>query len=240
MGYHFGRYEPPPVAPALPPDATAAIQLPRPGDRGPMRLPTPASSAARTAELDVVRALASARTPAGEAWATHMDARGATSMWWGAAQTASRERGLLRGLELRTAIALGQIAGLAATYAPGQARHARQPRPYEMDPSITLVGHRPKTSSFPSGHTRQAFASATIVSRLDPPQAERAWSLASDVARSRIYSGAHVPSDVLAGAKFGIAVGDAVVGVVHAGRVAVPLGVAVGGAALLARAVRDD
>lgn len=239
MGYHYGRYAPPPAAPVLPPHAVAAIPLPAASEHPSLRLPPPPSAAARAAELPISRELAAIRTPAGDAWALHLDARGATSDWWGAAQEVTRTRGVLRGLELRAALVAGQLGGLVATYAPGQAKYPKQLRPFQLDHSVSLLGHLPGTSSYPSGHARQAFASARIVSRLDPAQAEGAMAFAGDVARSRVYAGAHLPSDVAAGARLGIAVGDAVVGAVHVARVAVPIAAVAGGAWALHEALTD-
>jgi hypothetical protein len=95
-----------------------------------------------------------------------------------------------------------------------------------------VIGIPPTNSSYPSGHTRNAFAEARIVAKLDPAQADIAYARAEEVALSRMYAGAHLPSDVMAGARLGTAVGDAVVGAVKVARVAVPLA-ALGGAALL-------
>jgi diacylglycerol kinase family enzyme len=70
--------------------------------------------------------------------------------------------------------------------------------------------HRPRTSSFPSGHAACAFAFATAVSRDIPEAGPVLFPLAGTMAYSRVYLGLHYPSDVLAGAAFGTAVGLAV------------------------------
>ena len=227
MGYHYGRYQPPPATPVLVRARARELALPDPSDHGALRVPPPPADAARMAELDVVHRFAALRTPAVDQWVEHMDHRGATSMWWGTAQRARADAagpiaGVLRSVELRAALVGGQLGALAATYTPFARRYDR-PRPFAMDPSIELVGARPGTSSYPSGHTRQAFASARIVARLSPGQADDAWLAARDVAASRVVAGAHLPSDVAAGARLGVAVGDAVVGAVHAARVGVPV-----------------
>ncbi len=70
-------------------------------------------------------------------------------------------------------------------------------------------------ASFPSGHSTQAFAMATVIashySDVDwVPYA--AYGTASLVGFSRIYHNAHFTSDVLAGAAIGVLVGQGVVG----------------------------
>jgi membrane-associated phospholipid phosphatase len=68
-------------------------------------------------------------------------------------------------------------------------------------------------ASFPSGHTTQAFAVASVVSAHDRRLWVRvvAYGLAGSVGFARIHEDAHWTSDVLAGAILGTAVGNAVV-----------------------------
>jgi membrane-associated phospholipid phosphatase len=241
MGYHYGRYQAPPSAPVLPSSLDAALAgLPTATTDASLRLPVPRADAARRAELPIVRDAVASRDPSGIRWASYMDSRGATSMWWGSAQQLRRTGGLARSIELRVALVVGQVAALVATHAPGQTA-AKLQRPFQLDTSIALLGMKPNTSSYPSGHARTAYAMARIVARLDPSQADQAYEHAGEVARSRVYAAAHLPSDVLAGARLGTAVGDAVVGAVHVGRVALPVA-AVGAAALEVRhlATGDD
>jgi membrane-associated phospholipid phosphatase len=243
MEYHLGRYLPPPAAPALPRALVDGVRLPGVHTATSMRVSPPAADALRRAELPLVREAIASRTELGDRWAAYMDRRGATSMWWGAAQRARSASGgvvgAYRSAELRTALVAGQVVGLAATYWPGQLHRGVQ-RPFQLDESIRLLGITPRSSSYPSGHARHAFTSARIAARLDPAQADLAYDLAGQVARSRVYAGAHLPSDVEAGARLGTAVGDAIVGAVKTARVAVPLAAAAGGAALLWHERHDE
>lgn len=83
----------------------------------------------------------------------------------------------------------------------------RRPRPwvaYEGD----LVCLQPvRSTSFPSGHTSIAFATATSLTLVYPQWyvAVQAYLWAGAVGYSRMYVGAHYPSDVLVGALVGTA-----------------------------------
>lgn len=67
----------------------------------------------------------------------------------------------------------------------------------------------PRTSSFPSGHAASGFAFAVAATRELPEAGPLLLPLAGAVAYSRVYLGVHYPSDVVAGAAFGAAVGMA-------------------------------
>ncbi|BAS26635.1 phosphatase PAP2 family protein [Limnochorda pilosa] len=71
-------------------------------------------------------------------------------------------------------------------------------------PSLAEAHH-----SFPSGHTSSAFALATVLAGRYPDGAVVWYALAAGVGLSRIYTGDHWPSDVLAGAAVGHLAGRA-------------------------------
>jgi len=89
---------------------------------------------------------------------------------------------------------------------------ADRSRPYELDAAVRVVGGRPLSSSFPSGHTASAFAAAVALSRGWPGGAGAWWTLAVLMALSRVYAGVHFPTDVAAGALIGYLCGCLVVG----------------------------
>lgn len=85
-------------------------------------------------------------------------------------------------------------------------------RPFETWADARLIDTRPLTGSFPSGHAASAVAGALSVGRLFPVARVVWWPLAAAIAVSRIYVGAHWPSDVLAGALTGWAMAWFVLG----------------------------
>lgn len=84
-----------------------------------------------------------------------------------------------------------------------------RPRPYEVAKFTDLLVHKLSDNSFPSGHTSYAFTFATIVTLLNKNNALIIFTdiLAVLMAFSRLYLYVHFPTDVLAGAVFGIIIG---------------------------------
>jgi len=71
------------------------------------------------------------------------------------------------------------------------------------------LGGAPSSLSFPSAHATASFACATAMTRV-APEAAILFGLAVAIAACRPYLGMHYPSDVLAGALLGTALGLAV------------------------------
>jgi undecaprenyl-diphosphatase len=80
----------------------------------------------------------------------------------------------------------------------------RRQRPFADIVRALVVGKRPGSWSFPSGHTASSFAGAWVLSKIWRRQAPLFFALASTVGFSRIYVGAHYPGDVLSGALIGM------------------------------------
>ncbi|MDD3251156.1 MAG: phosphatase PAP2 family protein [Lachnospiraceae bacterium] len=81
-------------------------------------------------------------------------------------------------------------------------------RPYEVIPELNLLIEKEKDLSFPSGHTGSAFAMATVLFFCLPPSLGiAALSFAALMGLTRLYVGAHYPTDVLAGGAIGSVIG---------------------------------
>ena len=86
----------------------------------------------------------------------------------------------------------------------------RRRRPFIDVVRALVVGKKPGSWSFPSGHTASSFAAAWTLSACWPRYSPLFVGLASGVGFSRIYVGAHYPGDVTSGAFFGMAVAELV------------------------------
>jgi undecaprenyl-diphosphatase len=94
-------------------------------------------------------------------------------------------------------------------------RTVRRPRPVlDPVPVVRQLKRQPITTSFPSGHSASAAAFATGVALESPTWGAAVAPVAASVALSRVYTGVHFPSDVLAGAALGAGAAFAVRGMV--------------------------
>ncbi|MGW5479287.1 phosphatase PAP2 family protein [Streptomyces sp. NPDC004008] len=94
-------------------------------------------------------------------------------------------------------------------------RSVRRPRPVlDPVPAVRRLKRQPITTSFPSGHAASAAAFAAGVALESRGWGAAVAPLAGAVALSRVYTGVHFPSDVLAGAALGMTAAYAVRGLV--------------------------
>ncbi|WP_079023154.1 bifunctional phosphatase PAP2/diacylglycerol kinase family protein [Streptomyces odonnellii] len=135
-------------------------------------------------------------------------------LWFGAAlgiaalgRDARSRRAALRGVA-----SLGLAS--AAVNTVGKRAVGRSRPLLDGVPVIRRLKRQPLTTSFPSGHAASAAAFATGVALESKGWGAAVAPLAASVALSRIYTGVHYPSDVLAGAALGVGAAFAVRGIV--------------------------
>lgn len=80
----------------------------------------------------------------------------------------------------------------------------RRRRPFITIIQAIVIGKKPGTWSFPSGHSASAFGGAWLLNRKFPRFSGVTYAVASLVAFSRIYLGDHYPGDVASGSLLGM------------------------------------
>ena len=97
-------------------------------------------------------------------------------------------------------------ARVAGAYALNTAIKLLVARERPSLPGLPALTDTPTRLSFPSAHASTSFAGALAYSRLGVPSVPL-YALAASLSMSRLYLGVHFPSDVLAGALLGTALG---------------------------------
>ncbi|MEZ4681523.1 MAG: phosphatase PAP2 family protein [Caldilineaceae bacterium] len=80
----------------------------------------------------------------------------------------------------------------------------RRRRPFISIVQAIVIGRKPGSWSFPSGHAATAFAGAWLLSHCLPRWRFPLYLVATLTAFSRIYLGVHYPGDVVAGSTLGV------------------------------------
>lgn len=122
-------------------------------------------------------------------------------LWFAVAAVLAVRQGVTRRAALRGLISLSGASFLANVVL--KALFPRRRPAAELLPEERRLIRRPTSSSFPSGHAASAAAFATAVAMESPRSALAVAPLAATVAYSRVHTGVHWSSDVMAGAAVG-------------------------------------
>ena len=112
--------------------------------------------------------------------------------------------GLARTLAVAGLTAITTFAADAVAF--GVKDLTSRTRPFVAHPQIHPL-YAVHSSSFPAGHAATAFAGAVLLTAVVPRLWPAFFGLAALIGFSRIYDGVHYPTDVVAGALLGAAVG---------------------------------
>ncbi len=125
-----------------------------------------------------------------------------SKLWIGIAALLALRKGATRRAGLR---GLAAIAGasFSASFVGKRLFPRRRPAA-ELLPVHRRMTRRPTSSSFPSGHSASAFAFATAVTMEHKAAGAVVFPLAAAVGYSRVHTGVHWPSDVVAGTAMGV------------------------------------
>lgn len=106
-------------------------------------------------------------------------------------------------------IVVALAAGLIARFGITELIRAfyDRPRPFEVLADLKQLIYHDGGGSFPSGHATFFFALAAVVGHYYPKTSLLFWAAALSLSFSRVVAGLHWPSDIVAGAIIGIAVG---------------------------------
>jgi undecaprenyl-diphosphatase len=128
-----------------------------------------------------------------------------SKLWFGAAAALAIFDGPRGRIAARQGIASLALASASANLLGKPL--TRRVRPMQVDLGVAegRRGRMPRSSSFPSGHTASAFAFAYGAGRAEPRVLLPLLALAAAVGYSRVHTGVHYPTDVLAGAGIGLA-----------------------------------
>lgn len=125
-----------------------------------------------------------------------------SKLWFTIGAVLISRKGASRRAGLRGVAAIG-FASFAASFVGKRLFPRRRPAA-ELLPVPRRLIRRPRSSSFPSGHSASAAAFATAVAMEHRGAAAVVMPLAAAVGYSRVHTGVHWPTDVVAGAAIGV------------------------------------
>jgi membrane-associated phospholipid phosphatase len=170
--------------------------------------PKPPADLAR--QLTTVAALAPARTGAGVAAATWLEAHGKKDVWKLYAHDQRERVDGARGTDIKkeekAALKLAKtVADALGTRFGSSAPYVRQP---SLRPDHHVTAGQRCPCSYPSRHAAAAAASETLLGHLQPTMDAEYRHMEAEIDYSRIYMAGHFPADISAGALLGDVIGD--------------------------------
>ena len=190
----------------------------RPADRVEAAAPLLRAWRAEPDKLDVAvfAAIAATPTPAMDAGLRRLSRSADYSrLWLGCAAVLAAvggDRGRAGAVNGAASIALASpVVNLVLKPLGDRRRPERHTHAVPLTRQVTM----PRSRSWPSGHAASAFAFATGVGAAWPVAGVPLSVLASVVAYSRVHTGVHYPSDVIAGTAFGVALAPMAVAAVR-------------------------
>jgi membrane-associated phospholipid phosphatase len=169
------------------------------------------------ASLAEIRTLSDTRTPAqlaiAQFWNFPAGTYTAPGYWTQLAGTYAEEKGLNERQTTRV-LALTSMAMTDAVIGCWDAKYYYWfIRPSQADPGITLPIGLPNHPSYPSGHSCNASAAATVLARFFPAHTAELQAQVVEAGLSRMYGGIHYRFDIDAGQKLGRSVANYAMGV---------------------------
>src|SRR5437899_3744502 len=164
--------------------------------------PPPRGSAEEAADLDCVRAVFKARTPAEQASAT-MSSGLSFSLF---APVIGPHFDLSR--LPKTAALLQQVKKELGAPIDKAKDHFKRIRPYQIDDHLSLGAPEP-SFAYPSGHSTRGTVYALVLVELFPDKREAILAVGRDIGWHRVLIGKHFPTDIYAGRVFGQALAHA-------------------------------
>ena len=159
------------------------------------------------ADIEIMRRIAASNPPAVIDRGLPLLTRAAdrSVLWMGvSAALAATGRTQARRAAVRGMLSIGATSLVANQVAK---RLVYRKRPLiDATPARRVAFRVPRSNSFPSGHSASAAAFAVAVGSEVPALAVPVGALAGAVAFSRVYTGVHFPSDVVAGVALGAGV----------------------------------
>lgn len=84
-------------------------------------------------------------------------------------------------------------------------------RPFQVDPTFKPLFPTPNFPSYPSAHSCQSSATATMLAEFFPAERDALFATVEETGNSRLWAGIHFQSDIDAGKTLGEAVGQLVI-----------------------------